>query len=356
MARRAAALVVVLLAVAWPALGHAAQRLVIVPFQALTSVRSSRAVVMPAVSMAVAAKGYELVTGNRVEQVLRTEGIRYLDSVTPEQVRSILGTVGGDGVVLGTILELNAANPALAVLVQVVTPEGVVWSRFSAARGTDPDGPLGFGKTPKIEEVAVRVLSDAFAGLAPSGALARTAAPYRPDRLAHVYAGPLEGHPRICLLPFESYVQGDSTIPWIAGAAVQDALERSGAAEVVPPASMRAGLVGAEIRRIESLSDLGPALKKTVGTDLFLHGTVLRWDPSTPEVELFLILTDLGTGRVVWSGLHRARGSEYYGVTRPGGETQLSALAARVASELIEAFTRASRAAAHAQHRSKGAS
>jgi hypothetical protein len=56
-------------------------RVVLLPFDNVARAADGTAVVMAAVELALAARGYEVVRGASVEELLRAGRVRYLDSV-----------------------------------------------------------------------------------------------------------------------------------------------------------------------------------------------------------------------------------------------------------------------------------
>jgi len=341
MTRRKATLVALLVAL-WPCAAAARQRLAVLPFQALVRGQSARALVMPVVAAALAAKGYEVVAGERVEQVLQAERVRYLDSLPTGQLDSMLALLGADAAVLGTVVEyVPGPDAAIALHIRVVSREGVLWSELVALRASESAGALGEGKARNGEELVRIACKRALESLPRDGKLARVNRPYRPGHTPRVYRARelLSRGSRICILPIEN-LTSDPRATRVIATALQDVLDRTPSVEVVEPADLRAALVATGVRNLTDLTpDAAKALSGALGTALFLRGTILRYMESTPELELYLSLTDLASGRVLWSGLSRREGAEYVTWTRSKGERNHAMLAERVVAELIQAFT-----------------
>jgi len=340
---RGTAIWVALLAASWPGAAAAArQRLVVVPFQALVRSQSARAVVMPAIEAALAAKGYEVVAGERVEQVLEADRIRYLDSLPPEQLGSMLELLGADAAVLGTVVEyVPGPDAAIALHIRVVSRDGVVWSELIALRASESAGPLGGGKARDAQELVRLACKRALESLPRGGGLAPVKRPYRPGNTPRVYRSRelLASTARICILPIEN-LSSDPKATRVIATALQDVLDRTPSVVVVQPAELRAALVATGVRDLTALTpDVARKLGGAIGTTLFLQGTILRYAATTPELELYLSLTDLASGRVMWSGLTRREGAEYETWTRPRGERNHAMLAERAVAEMVQAFT-----------------
>jgi hypothetical protein len=337
----------ILLTATWlglaPAAASAASRLLLVPLQGLTRAREARELLTTALEVELTSRGYAVVRGEPVEAVLYELRIRYLDSLTPGQVALLLHKTGADAAVVGTVLDYSPAPDAsLSLLLQVVDPTGILWSRIYALRASQSVGPLGevIARTP--DEVAALLMMRDLADLPRAGSPFPPPPTGRTGELPRVFRAPLEataGRPRICVLPLANRSQS-RTAGKVAEAGLLDALAREPSVEVVPPALLRSAVAGNAIR---SLSNVTPAvaelLSATVGTSLFLQGAVLRFEPGVPEVELYLSLTDLKAGKVLWSGLHRRRGSDYEDWLAPGTVKDPALLLARTAEELVAAFT-----------------
>ncbi len=326
-----------------PALPSARERLVLVPFQVLAHVGPAREAVMPAVAAALGARGYEVVSGDAVEDVLQGQRIRYLDSLTADQLAALLRATSADAAVLGTILDFSPKGDAsVALRVEVSSPAGILWTRLFGLRISDTAGPFGTGRARGPEDLVGRALQRGLETLPPAGKLRRVYLRVPTEAAPHVYrAGDLPaGRPLICVLPIANRTE-ERQAGLVVEAALQHTLGQNPTVEVISPAEMRAAIVAGGIRTISRLAPGNvETLSKALGTSLFVQGTILRYDRATPEVEVYLSLTDLVSGRVLWSGLHRRRGADYLGWFRLTGIKDPALLAERVTAEMIAAFTR----------------
>jgi hypothetical protein len=324
-----------------PVAALAGSRAIVIPLQGLARAQAARTVLQSAIAIELRTKGWEVVDEEKVEGILRELRIRYLDSLTPGQLALILSRTGSDTVVFGTVLDyVPAPEAAVALHVQAVDRTGTLWSRIFALRGSQAVGPLGEVKAKSPDELAALVLLRELADFPRAGE------PFPPPRLeatgtpSVLFARDLPSErPRVAVLPFanRSLVRRAGAV---AEAAIVDALSRSQAVSVVQPALLRSALVAAGL---QSLADLGPEgaglLAASVGTTLFVQGTILRYDPGVPEVELHVTLTDLASGRVYWSGLQRRRGSDFEDWLSPGTVKDPARLTSLAVGELIKAFT-----------------
>jgi hypothetical protein len=325
-------------------------RIALVPFESVVRVAAAQPAVMTAVEALLRQRGFDLVPAGEVEAFLHARRIRYLDSLTPAQGAELASQTSAQGVLCGTILSWSGGNdPTVALVVRLLGPGGELrFSDLGALAASGTEGAFGRGQLKTPEALAARLLARLLEPVRPAGLEAlrsprpvRGGAP-RAYRSRDLPAAPL----RIAVLPLENLTE-ERDAPRQVDAAVQQRLaERPGLAPV-GPAELRAALVKARLRppaqlSPEQLRQLGQAL----GTPLVLRGALLEYGAAVeagggiPAVELHLILVDVESGRVLWSGLHRRTGLDYEGLLQLGAERSVVALAGRVVGELLEAFTR----------------
>ena len=344
---RGLALVALALAAALPAPARAGGRVVLVPFENAARVPSARDVVMPEVEAALRRKGWEVVGGAAVQQFLRSRRIRYLDSITTRHARELTGAMKADAVVLGAILVYGGpdADFQVAMTARAMGREGeLLWSDFASLSASDTEGAYGRGRVRDRATLARRVTAKLFHG----------ALDERPGGWTF---GSFERSPRvfrsrdyhgqsltICPLPLENVTE-DRLAPRVLDSLLQRQLSVRPGLIAIQPAELRATLVA---RGLAVPSQLPPdrlrELARALGNPLFLRGTILAYGASPGAggvvVEVHLLLVDLETGRIVWSGLHRRTGQDYEGFLRFGAVTDPATLADRVITELLDAFTR----------------
>jgi hypothetical protein len=350
MNRRTALVAALLLATASAAAGaepRAPQRLVVIPFENASRNTAARAVVMDAVERELARRGFSTVTGAPVDAYLESKRIRYLDSLTPDQVKDLLAAHRANGIVLGSILTYTALQDqsVVAIAVRVIGPDGeVLWGDVRVLSTADTVGVLGTGKVKTVEGLARRVATALVSTIPAGGSLSRRrirrAAPV--ERAPRVYrAQHLTGAPvKIAILPLENLTDQKDAARVVDTLLHQRLAERLNVS-VVQPADLRAGIVALGFRAPsqmspEQLRKLGDAL----GTALFVRGAIFRYGHSEDgaDVELYLSLVDVATGRIVWSGLHRRTGQEYQGLLQFGALREPISLADRTVAELLDAF------------------
>lgn len=336
---------------ALPAGAAASVRAVVVPFENVTRRAPARDVVMPAVEAALAAKGYEVVSGAPVEEFLQARRIRFLDSLGAAHVRELTSLHGADAVVVGSILAYDpgAPDPLVTIAVRLVSTDGAIaWTNLASLSLSTTGGAFDRGKLTRIDDLARRVVADALGPLPLAGKLAPV--PPEPETFPEAprvfRSRDLMGQRlEICVLPLQNLTRNRDA-PRIIDAVLQHRLSARPDTTAIQPGDLRAAIVKGKLRAPAALSleQLGE-LAKVVGTPLFLRGAILAYggpdvSGGAAAVELYLTLIDARSGRIVWSGLHRRAGSDYEGLLRFGAVHDDALLASRVVAELLDAFTR----------------
>ena len=107
-------------------------RLAVIPFDNVARAPAAREAIMPAVSVALARRGYEVVEGASVEHALDAHRFRHVDSFSAAQAKELLEALGADALVTGGILAWDTTDPndpSVAVVMRIVSPDGaLLWS------------------------------------------------------------------------------------------------------------------------------------------------------------------------------------------------------------------------------------
>jgi hypothetical protein len=326
-------------------------RIALIPFENVPRIGAARSTVMETVEATLARKGFEVVPGAPIEEFLRSRRIRYLDAIPSDQVGELLGLVGADVCLSGTILawDANERDPVVALAARVVTREGKpLWTAAGGLAASETEGVLGLGRVANVRALSDRLVGTLLGSL-PDVHLESVRLP--PGRragggaLPHVFRSPaLAGKElKVAVLPLQNFSEARDA-PRMAEAVLQQRLVERPSFTVVGPADLRAAVVRAGLRNTGQLSaEQLRALAKEVGTPLFLRGAVLAWGPSTegawPAIELYLSLLDAESGRTLWSGLHRREGLDYVGWFQRGTVKEATAVASRTVAEMLDAFT-----------------
>lgn len=327
----------------------AAERVVLVPFDAVARTRSARAIVMPHLEAALDVRGHAVVSGEEVERFLHRERIRHLDSIPAPKLAALLDELDAEAAVLGAILTWDAAGPEprVALSARMVGRDGrTLWSAVAGLSAAETERAFGLGRAPDATALSRRVISRLLETL-PQGRPGGPRSGKRAVDLPRVYRSPETAGTalRICLLPLENRTE-QREAPRVVEEILQHRLGERPGLTVVPPADLRGAIVSAGLRAPSLLSrDQLRSLSSGVGTSLFLRGAILGFGAGPdgsgiPEVELHLTLLDAESGRTLWSGVHRRGGLDYEGLLGLGAVREPAALASQVVAELVGAFTR----------------
>jgi len=304
------------------------------------------------VKEAVTKHGWRVVSGEPIEQFIEEKRIRYLDSVDDAARAELLQRVSGDAVVATDVYTWrDGENPTVALSSRMVAADGsVLWTDVVGIAADDTERVLGFGRDATAEALAgraVAALMRHFPAANQTPQLPRgSSKPLLLTRPATFRSGDLDPKTphRVCILPFETGTATPEATRVVADVfAVR--LAAANGFEVVEPATLRAAALKAGIASFRSLgNDHLVKLAAAVGTPLFLRGTIFTYrDAATrassalPAIEIELELVDVNSGRVLWTGMHSRKGSDYVGFLMRGMVSNAVALTDRAVSELVAA-------------------
>ena len=301
---------------------------------------------------ALAARGWEVASGEEVERALFATRLRRTDSI-PSPVRDgLFGQLDVSAVLLSRVgAWLGGRDPVVVLTARLVGLDGrTAWAEFQSLTGAETADPFDLRRAATVEEVARRAVERLCANLPAPGAPApRRGLQDRPFYLSApaVFRSRHLGAPvtRVTLVPFSNLTRVREA-PRTAGAQLERLLEASGAFEVVEPADFRDAM---RAEAIPSLLRLQPdqlrAIGARLGSPVFVRGTVWRWIDTTaysgaldPEVELEIELVDVGANRVLGVAHVARTGSDYSGFLLRGRMRTAAALAERVVAEIVEAL------------------
>ena len=276
IATQAGVLLLLLLRVAW---GREPIRLAILPLDNQSTSAAAGPIVRALLTDALAGRGYTPVPAEAVEDFLRSERIRYLDSLTPAQIGKLCKAVGASRVLLGSVWTvLEGRSQVVGISARMIGSEGkILWWESEGLSRADLEGPFGLTVFASVSEMIPETVGRLVKTLPPAHAEAgasttRTGSSLRPP--TSVYRSKAVDWTRtyrLCLLP----VQNRSSNP-AATRAMADLLARrftqTKRFQVVEPAELRAALLA---EKITSLHRLDPAalgrLAARLGTKLFPH-------------------------------------------------------------------------------------
>lgn len=328
-----------------------AEAVVMLPLENLSGAPEAPDRIAEVVARALESRGYRALDGEAVEDFLETRRIRRLDSLPASAREELLSLAGASSLLSGTIFNYREGPDAgISVLLRLVRADGrVAWERFASLESAETAGLFGAGRLYSSDEILARLARDLERSLPRPGEIARPAA-WRGKPLGRARprtyrsaALPTGRKNRVIVLPFLN-LSRDLLAPKLVGTLAAYRLRASEEFEVVEAAEVRQAVVATAAHSITAPEpeDLRK-LSERLGTHLFLTGTIYSsLDASnsgsgSPQLELDLNLVDAAAGRVVWSGHHARKGTDYEGILELGGILSLPALTDQVVSEMIRA-------------------
>jgi TolB-like protein len=165
------------------------------------------------IELALARRGFEVVSGAAVDEFLERHRIRYTGAVDPPGARAARNELKVGGIVVTTIERyLPGPPPRIAITMRLVSATddpAILWIDGIARTGDESPGLLGLGRIDSVKELQANVLADLARSLrsavrdegprAPRCEAKRIFAPhvhYRAPQLSE------EPSPRIAVLPF----------------------------------------------------------------------------------------------------------------------------------------------------------
>jgi len=322
---------------------------VLMPLDNVSGEQSATAGLPPLIVKAMEAKGWT-VTGGDIEALLENERVRYLDSLDANVRHDILEKTGADAILTVTVYTYAVGrNPTVGLSAHLIDADGkIAWSDVAAVASSDTERAFGLGRKETIEEVAAEAVRKLMESLTRRRAGWRTR-----STSPHYVSDDLDKSRPICVLPFDNNSNVPDA-PRVLADVLALRLEAAGFS-VVDPAVLRAAALKARISlRSVSSPDLA-TLAKSVGTPLFLRGTVYAYDDPTthnsaipPALDVEATLVDVSTAKVLWAAQQNRKGTDYIGFLMLGAVSNSVSLTDRVATEMI--------ATARTNHANKNAS
>jgi TolB-like protein len=331
-----------------PAAARADRNLVVLlPFDDLAGRPAVARSLAPFAAHHLARRGYDVVYGMPVENVLERLRVRYLDSLTADAMRAIREELGADGVVLGALLSYReGGHAAVAFSARLLGRDGEqAWTGVVGLSSDETTGMLGLGRVSTPDALIGEAASRLFSSFPDASRKpAAHALPRRRARAPHPATYRAPGFDparfgRVCVLPFDNFATHRGASRILAELATRRLGERGGL-RVVEAGELRQAMNGEEVRSFRNV-DSGQLQRigRRLGASLFLSGSVYAYrDPEAgdPEVDLQLTLVDVDGGRVLWTSRLARKGSDYMRLLQRGSITTAAALADQVLAEMVD--------------------
>jgi len=335
-----------LLLFAGPAASAGAATLVLMPLDNVSGEQSAQEILPPLLAKAVAAKGWNVATGNDIESLLEQRRIRYFDFLGDDVRQSVLTSAGASAILTITVYTYaQTRNASIGLTARLVDAAGSTqWSNIAGLTSKDTERALGFGEKNSLAELAPQAVAMLLNGF-PCGSCVEHRAQAIPResfrRRALSYSDPDLDHTRpICILPFDNESSVPEAVRLVADVLALR-LEAAGFT-VINPTMVRDAALKARISFHKVGSQDLLTLAKAIGTPLFLRGTIYRFDDPvarngtpTPALDLEVTLVDVRAGRILWAVQDDRKGTDYTGFLMLGAISNSVSLTDRVATEII---------------------
>ena len=333
----------------------AGRKLILLPAGNLSGQAGASEEVEKLLAGAMADRGWSVVRGAEIDELLETERVRYFDSLDSAVCGKLLSKSGSEAILASTVYTYNGGkNPAVALEAKLFDRGGrVSWENVVGLTAKDTEGMFQLGRIDSRDALAIRAVRDLLAGFPGEGAAPKKPAgrgkPWGRKEPATFVSRDFGGErPRIAVLPLKNLTEARA-----AGSVLGEILplRLSDRFDVVESAEVRKALVDARIRTLRGLEPAAlRALGKRLKTSLFLEGTVYRYRDAppgsldgNPELEVQLTLTDVDQGKVVWTAAQRRTGADYRRLLQLGAISNVVTLADQLFSEMLRSEEKAVR-------------
>ena len=324
------------------------------PLRNLTASTDAAAEITAQLRFALETRGAQFVPPADLEQLLRSKRIRYTDSVSRADARSIGAETGAQYLIAGSLLDyVGGPDPHISLALRVV--DAVSGTRlqsvFLSLSGDDFEGLLGLGAINDVgelrREVLARVLEHFEADGSPSLAVPEAVGRRPSDALSHFVRKDFDvaRMQRVAVLPLINRTNRVG-----AGAVFAETLAHHwfvAGVDIVEPSELRSAFVRQGIRSLDFIDDQVYArLGEEIGTHFFVLGSidvyaeVFVFDESFPLIEASIRVLDAEQRRLVAAVSLRRRGDDYHVLLGLGNVYDPTTLTDRAAGEMIALILR----------------
>lgn len=306
-------------------------KIAVLPFANFTEFQEAPEVVMPLIVEALEARGFSVVSGQPIEDVLYRHRVRLTTMVGTETARSLAADLGVNGVMVGMVsLTKTEGVPQMGISARLLAlPSAeVLWAQDVSLAGEDYTGPLGLGTVKSLEVLASRVVTSLFVSLQtrlerqvvpparPPGWLSFLAKSEGPEIFMDTSLD-FQGVDSLAVLPFLNASERPSAGD-IVTALFVSALHNTGRYRVIEPGIVREVFLRFRIRTIGAIDrrDL-PPLNRAMIVQGYVLGTVYEYiegkglETSPPSITISARMVRAEDGKVVWSMENRRQGDDF---------------------------------------------
>lgn len=301
------------------------KRIAIFPIENLSGEPVALEPLLVSIELALARRGFDVVSGDAVEELLERHRIRYTGAVDPKAAQAARDELGVGGILVTTLEEYRGGPPPRVGLtmrlVSATEEPAIVWIDGAGRTGDESPGLLGLGRIHSVKRLVSKVLSELARSLARAALDDGPRAPRCDARRTFVpherYRAPAlseEPSPRIAVLPFLNRARQSSAGELVTLGVVRglSAVDRFRVLEpgVVRDLALRYRLIlegGVTVQQARAM--LG-----ALEVDVVVTGEVFEYadggSAGATRVRFTITAMDGRTGRVVWQSMSYNRGDE----------------------------------------------
>ncbi len=334
-------------------------KIAVLPFANFTEVQEAPEQIMPLVVQTLEAKGFAVVSGEPVEDVLFRHRVRRTTLVTAKTAQALASELGVNAVMVGLISMYQPDEvPQVGISARLVklSSAEVIWAQDVSLAGTDFTGMLGLGTVRSLETLAARGVNRLFASLQPRlepqavtppeppGALSFMARPEYPT----LYRDPSAdffGVDSLAVLPFLN-ASDRPNAGEIVTALFVSSLFNTGRYRVIEPGLVWEVFLRFRILSIGSIDRLElPHLNRHMVVQGYVLGTVYEYvegkgtEVIPPKVAISARMVRADDARVVWSMEHRHKGDDFNLLLDFDRIYSIIPLARLTVAEMVDTFT-----------------
>lgn len=303
----------------------------LLPFANFTEIQEAPEIVMPFVKNGLEARGFSIVEGQPVEEVLYKHRVRLTTLVSRKLAQTLASELGVSGVMVGFVSLTQADGiPKVGVSARLLSlPSAeILWAQDVSLAGEDFTGPLGVGTVKSLEVLTSRAVRRLLTSLEPR--LERQIVPL-PELPGPLYSAVQSEHPSIfrdpqtdfygvetlAVLPFLN-ASGRPNAGDIVAALFVSALHNTGRYRVIEPGIVREAFLQRRVQAIGSIGYLDLfSLSRSLDVQGYLLGSVYEYVEGQgrqripPSIAITARMVRATDGKVVWSMEHRRKGDDF---------------------------------------------
>lgn len=306
-------------------------KVAVLPFANFTELQGAPDIVMPIVVKALEARGFTVVWGQPIEDVLYRNRVRLTTMIGTKTAEALAANLDVNSVMVGMIsLTKGEGLPQMGVSARLLSLPGaeVLWAQDVSLAGEDFTGPLGLGTVKSLEALSDRAVKRLFSSLkarlerqvvppaGPPGLLSFLSKSEGPEIFIDADVD-FYGLDRLAVLPFLNASDRPSAGD-IVTALFVSAIHNTGKFHVIEPGIVREVFLRFRIRNIGAIDphDL-LALNRHMKVQGYLLGSVYEYvegkelETSPPSITISARMVRAHDGKIVWSMENRRQGNDF---------------------------------------------